>query len=75
MFNLKDSGFRHSTNNITDKLSPCKMPLRDFMGSVVNVFVSLDRVNIKHDDFVRFSIVLVIIPDTFANFKTCSNQL
>ena len=50
------------------------MSLRNFMGSVVNVSVSINRVNIVNYDFVRFLIALIIIPGTFANFKACSNQ-
>ena len=36
------------------------MALRNFMGSVVNVSVSLDRVTIVYHDFVRFLIALII---------------
>ena len=45
------------------------------MASVVNVSVSLARVNIVYHDFVRFLIALIIISGTFANFKACNNQL
>ena len=51
------------------------MSLRNFMGSVVDASVLLDRVNIVYHDFARFLIALIIIPGTFANFMACSNQL
>ena len=51
------------------------MPLRNFMGSVVNASVSLDRAKIVYHDSVRFLIALITIPGTFANFKAYSNQL
>ena len=45
------------------------MPLRNFIGYVVNVSVSPDRLNIAYHDFARFLIALIIISDTFADFK------